>query len=394
MPLFEGLSYTGDKNVVIVDIGAAYTKCGLAGESGPRCIIPSAVKGSVDGKIKKIWEYNTEEELFDNLKDFLFVLYFRHLLVNPKDRRMVVCESLLCPASFRHALAQVLFKHYEVGTVMFSSGHLLSLLTLGSSIGLVMDLGYQEALVVPVYEGIPILKAVQSIPSASKAIHSRIKKMLLETAKVTTETREEKSVSMMPECLTEEILEDIKVRCCFVTKFSRAKLIREITLHGGDSGKLPTPPPGVQYPLDGGKVLHISGEIRERACEVMFEQDNEEVSIVTLILDAILQCPIDMRKELAENIVIIGGTAMLPGMYHRIKEELFDLMKKPKYADNLSLKKFKFHRPPAKENYTSWLGGAMFGALETLPSKSVTRDFYLQTGKLTDWCALDREEVA
>ena len=38
----------------------------------------------------------------------------RHLLVNAKDRRVVICESILCPSAFRDTLAKVLFKHFEV----------------------------------------------------------------------------------------------------------------------------------------------------------------------------------------------------------------------------------------------------------------------------------------
>ena len=53
--------------------------------------------------------------------------------------------------------------------------------------------------------------------------------------------------------------------------------------------QLPAPPPSVQYPLDGGSMLHVDGKVREHACEVMFEQDNEQQSIATLILDAIVQ---------------------------------------------------------------------------------------------------------
>ncbi|CAG2215615.1 ULK3 [Mytilus edulis] len=72
MPLFEALSYSSDKNVVILDIGAVYTKCGLAGETGPRCIIPSVVKNEKNEKIVKIWEFSTTEELYENLKIFYF----------------------------------------------------------------------------------------------------------------------------------------------------------------------------------------------------------------------------------------------------------------------------------------------------------------------------------
>lgn len=36
------------------------------------------------------------------------------MLVNPKERKVVVVESLLTPTLFRETLAKVLFTHYEV----------------------------------------------------------------------------------------------------------------------------------------------------------------------------------------------------------------------------------------------------------------------------------------
>lgn len=73
--------------------------------------------------------------------------------------------------------------------------------------------------------------------------------------------------------------------------------------------------------------------------------------------DSCLQCAVDLRKVLAENILLIGGTAMLPGFKHRLLLELKELVQSPKYKDRLAIRTFKFHNPPAKENYTAWLGG-------------------------------------
>ena len=69
------------------------------------------------------------------------------------------------------------------------------------------------------------------------------------------------------------------------------------------------------------------------------------------------QCPIDTRRELSENIVVVGGTAMTPGFYHRLKRELDALVAKPRYKEALGVKTFKFPKAPARENYTAWLGG-------------------------------------
>ncbi|XP_010182743.1 PREDICTED: actin-related protein 10-like, partial [Mesitornis unicolor] len=129
---------------------------------------------------------------------------------------------------------------------------------------------------------------------------------------------------------------------------------------------------------------------RDSVVEMLFEQDNEETSVATLILDSLIQCPIDTRKQLAENLVIIGGTAMLPGFLHRLMAEIRYLVEKPKYKEVLATKTFRIHTPPAKPNCVAWLGGAIFGALQDiLGSRSVSREYYSQTGRIPDWCCLN-----
>lgn len=48
---------------------------------------------------------------------------------------------------------------------------------------------------------------------------------------------------------------------------------------------------------------------------------------------------------------------MAIGMRARINEELEYLSTSSQYSERLKVRCFKFHSPPAKENYTAWLGG-------------------------------------
>ena len=44
----------------------------------------------------------------------MHLLFFRYLMVNSKDYRVVVVEPLLCPSSFRDTLAKAFFNHFTV----------------------------------------------------------------------------------------------------------------------------------------------------------------------------------------------------------------------------------------------------------------------------------------
>ncbi|XP_015587445.1 actin-related protein 10 [Cephus cinctus] len=365
---YEGIRYISDKQMVVLDIGSAYTKFGYAGEATPRGIIRTEVKCPESKEIRRIFNYIDIDDLYQLLVEFLHLLFFRHVAISPKDVRIVVLESLLTPTQFRETLAKVLFRHFEVGSLMLLPTHLATISTLGTDTVLVLDVGYQEATLIPVYEGVPILKAWQALPLAACAVHECIKKDLTDS---------------IPNLrIPEKTVEDIKVRTCFVTTLERSAKL------GTDDA--PSPPPAVKYP--GLKTIEIPGYVRERAFEVLWERDNDNLSISTMILDAIVKCPVDTRRQLAENILLIGGTTMAKGFASRLKSELNTLLKSDLYSDKLKIQTFKFHKAPSKPNYTAWLGGAIFGIAD-LPARCLTKENYLKSNRVPDWvCLLDNQK--
>jgi hypothetical protein len=49
------------------------------------------------------------------------------------------------------------------------------------------------------------------------------------------------------------------------------------------------PPPDVVYREGGTEIFNIPGKVREAVYEVLFEQDSDQISVSTMILDAILK---------------------------------------------------------------------------------------------------------
>ena len=130
MPFYEGIGLIAEKNAVVIDIGSAYTKVrtfhirspssrfnlrrtnlkvGYAGEATPRAVVATP-------RELHAWRRPpaADDELYDALVRFVHQIYFRHLLVNPKDRRVVLVDALLGPVRFKEVLSKVLFKHFEV----------------------------------------------------------------------------------------------------------------------------------------------------------------------------------------------------------------------------------------------------------------------------------------
>ncbi|KAF4520273.1 hypothetical protein B566_EDAN010741 [Ephemera danica] len=334
--------------------------CGFAGEASPRCVIPSEVKCKTTGTVKKVFDYANAEELYHTLVEFIHTLYFKYLLVTPKDRKVVIVESLLCPTIERETLAQVLFLHYDVATILTVPSHLVSLYTLAVPTAIVLDVGYKEAVLIPIFENTPVLHSFQALALAGEAVNQSLQSFLED------QPGEGSSLVLkQSEPLPESVIEDIKIRACFVTTMDRAQMIQASQKES--SVMAPTPPLAVKYPLQGQRLLNVPGVARECAYEVLEE------------------CPVDTRVALAENILLVGGTVMAPGFKARLQQELQDQLVTPRYLSKLAIKRFCFHTSPSQENYTCWLGGAILGATNAVNKNSVSKETYSKQKRLPDW---------
>ncbi|XP_055597009.1 actin-related protein 10 [Uranotaenia lowii] len=377
MPMFD--TVLQEKPAIVLEIGHAFTKLGFAGEPHPRSIIPSELldhKAKSTGRTvanKKLFDYGSATELYDQLVEFLKTLFFKYVLVSPKERKVVIVESVLCPTIIRDNLAKALFCHFDVSSIFFVPTHLVTLATLAINTALVVDVGFKEAVIVPVYSGVQAIFGWQAQPLAAEAVHEHIKGELILNG-------------VDEQLLTDYIVEDIKVRTCFVTTKERAEKFR--------SEEKPQPCPDVEYPVTGHEIIKIPGTIRETAFEVLFPQDNDNLNLANIILDSIIKCPRDMRKALAENIVLIGGSTMVLGLTARLQAEMLALLASDQYNEKLFVKTFKFHKSPAKANFVAWMGGSIYGATDLVLSKSITREAYSKNQQLPDFTNYDEMRMA
>jgi actin-related protein 10 len=194
--IFQALEIMTLENVIALNYFLSF-RLGFAAEPCPRFIIPTEVRNSANGKHKKLFDYKNQQELYDQMVEFVQKLFFKYVLVSPKDRKVVIVESVLCPTDIRETLAKVLFCHFEVPSIFFVPSHLVVLATLSQETALVVDIGYKEAVVIPVYCGVQVLNAWQAQPLAAEAVHEEIKGQLILNG-------------VKEELLSEGIVEDIK----------------------------------------------------------------------------------------------------------------------------------------------------------------------------------------
>lgn len=262
-------------------------------------------------------------------------------------------------------------------------------MTLMIPTGLVIDIGYQEAVCIPIINGVTLISSSKFTNLGSKRLHKRIKEELI---KYESDLRTlGGSRAVKDEDLDEKIIEDIKFKTCFVCPFKRSLDLKESLTVVNKKSKYTIKdgcPKDVKYPIQGDRMLTIPGLVREAACEMFFEEQGEELNLVKLILDAVLDCPTDSRKQLISNLVLIGGTSMLAGLKHRLQQELIHTVNNSKhYKNKIFFKEFKFHQLPCKENYVCWLGSSIFGWTEAMNLRAISREEYLKTNGnvIKDW---------
>lgn len=394
----EFSSQLNDKNIVVLEIGRALTRCGFAGEPAPRAIIESSVNDEKGNKLF-LHRISDKDQLRTHLGKYIERIYFNQLAVSPKEKKVVVVESVFCNSSFRQVLTNVLFEQFSVPSLLFVPDHLMALTTLGRSTGLIVDIGSEEAISIAVVNGVTLLDGTQFASLGARTLDSLIQNQLVNY-----------NPSMAGK-LEQHVIEDIRVRTCFVSPYKRALQLTESKIKIAErmektrDSSQPNPqqgyyimadedaasPASIVYSLSGHKSVRVPGSLREGACEILFETFGYEHSLVTMLIETVLQAPIDCRRELAENILVVGGLANLPGLEHRLSEEVRNFVGNGRFSSNI-MQSFKFHQCICPRNYVSWLGASIFCNPTSVELRSTSRDQWLKDGRQSfrEWSDLIR----
>ncbi|VDM97563.1 unnamed protein product [Thelazia callipaeda] len=394
-----GIIGVDSRPAVIIDVGTALTKIGYAGEFVPRAILRTELLHDCTGESIKVLDNTLDErdfyrrlakffrELFLNYYALCLLMIFRFALTTTKDRRVVIVESILARTPYRNLVARVLFENFDAPSILFAPSHLLATFPFGVSSALVIDVGYSNATVVPILDGVTMVFQLETSCVGAKYLEERVHELLRKYGKILTKLGMERPLIDSDDLLLkkERILEDIVVRFCFATKMDRGRLMQSAEYHG--ESELLAAPCDVRLPF-GDEVLIVPGIVREWTAEVIFEENSDFKSLPQLVLDCVYRCPIDTRKKLLESMLLTGGTTRMQGFYARLQNEILRLVTTSDYANKLGhIGSVKFYRLPKSsvELYGSWIGGSMFGALEILQYRSLTRENWQACGDVPDW---------
>jgi len=114
-----------------------------------------------------------------------------------------------------------------------------------------------------------------------------------------------------------------------------------------------------------------------RAPEVLFDPSmmgSPAPGLSQLIYDTVMGCPIETRRDLFENIVLVGGSVAMPGLAERIDADL-TLLTPPTIEVGVAASE-----PGESPDELVWRGAASFAASAQFSEGLLTRALYEEYG--------------
>jgi len=118
-----------------------------------------------------------------------------------------------------------------------------------------------------------------------------------------------------------------------------------------------------QENVDGGRTLDIPYRARATAANTLFGDNEDSFNIARIVVDSLRACSIDARAALVRNVVVCGGTTMLPGFRRRLLDEVDLILGNDPLGRGLKSKLLLFESvfPP---NIQQFVGASLVSSLD------------------------------
>lgn len=314
---------------VILEVGLTWFKGGFAKDACPQVFLPTPV--------------NIKEKP-GRLCSFVKEVLLNHLFIRPVETQVIVCETAFAPRWLIEGVLSTLrllgvrrvsYLIEEVCAAIAVSkleeAKKISLPSRHRGTFLIVNSGWNHTDVVPVYAGSIIIGGMFGTKIGASTV-SRHMWSLLKWRPICTSTEEATRVSKISPAPPAEPEDDMSLAkellpFC-IASFNRNskisiesfKSIKTVTSDKKFSVEMP---PNARIESS---MAAIFGECDDA------DEDSPEESLVGTILESIQRCPLDTRRDLVSNILVVGGTWMIPGFIKAVYDGLVDGIKKTKIS--------------------------------------------------------------
>ena len=284
--------------------------------------------------------------------------------MDPKKKHVIVTECSLSPSESREKTAEIMFERFNVAALSIVNRDVMSLFQSGRTTGVVIHIGAENSVVVPIQDGCVLAEAVTKLPFSGQDITSYLSTLLAEKGHEFVTHREK------------ELVDDIKKEHCYVAQHFESELLLE-QANPCNFESIWELPHGwaVTIGRERFKCAEIlfTPELMEQVCGGDTNVDTIGVHVATI--QAINKCDSNIRGQLFQNIVLSGGTCKLPGFASRLKSEIIALLSDMQATDDV---KVALHHPVGHSS--AWTGAAILSSLPEFKDFWITKEQYDDQG--------------
>mmetsp|Transcript_83206 Transcript_83206/g.146725 ORF Transcript_83206/g.146725 Transcript_83206/m.146725 type:complete len:346 (-) Transcript_83206:297-1334(-) len=338
------------KSAIIIEVGAGYTKCGVAGEAEPRSIIRThdTVRALLLAQVFK------SAALDDNHREVhSFVqLLIEQLRSSVNSRQVILCCNANANQRVLRLLSDILKDKFCAKNVTIVCSQLCALYPTESLTGLVLDCGFEESRCMATIHGCPLEAAARYVPLGNQHVLRSLREHLVARA-----------VSISADSpqgfVTDQYLEVLlRTEGCVTLPTDPQSQEAAASVKAPPGGVSVRPPADVQSCFEPlfDLQLHL-----------------EEWCIANALLDALLACDMVTRAAVVQNIVICGGLADIPGFRQRVVLMVAQLCARcSKYSSlNGLLKNMALSVPAVPAFLVSWAGASIMASVMAAANSSI-----------------------
>ena len=357
-----------DSVALVVDNGSKACKVGYSGDDNPRAIVPSAVglpRVAGGGGERFGDEAIKRRDLFDvafpikrgivedweNMEKIWHYAFYDELKVSPEEHPILLTEPPLNPRKNREKIIQIMFETFSVPASYVALQPLLTLYAAGRTTGLVVDSGEGVTSVVPICEGVSLAHAMIRLHLSGCDLTEYLLRLMTERGYY-LETPSER-----------ELAPDIKENLCYLPLEFESEMASSDT----------NPEIEKTYTMPDGRQITLGNE-RFRCPEALYQPSLVGMPYPGLhrsVLNAINKCDMAIRRDLYSNIVLSGGTTLIPGFVERLEHELHGVAPPSVEMDIIA---------PPERKYSVWVGGSTLASLGSFKDMWISKQEFDEHG--------------
>ncbi|KRX07396.1 hypothetical protein PPERSA_03229 [Pseudocohnilembus persalinus] len=367
---------------VIIEFGTLNTRVGYGGHDCPQAIIPTDYVQKDEDLQGLDWfspllpEKGDHKQFIKNgqIQDWDVVgKFIRNIMKNTLhtqqyDVPLFLVEPPMQTRENRIKMVELMFEECNFSSFYMHKGPLLSSYIFAKDTILLIDSGAEGTYIIPIQEGYINQKALMRTEIGGEYLTKQLSKILTQKKQIKSFAKNYDNLSPSLKNWSQmELIREIKHNQCKLLEFS----IDNFNFNDAVDSTV--------YDLPDGQKIELGKEIYEIP-EMMFQEIPEcnFMGLNNLVRQVIEKVETDQRKELIQNIMIVGGNSQTLQFEQRLQKEITDI-------DIFGLQnKCKTFTPPNKEEklYSSWLGASIVGSMNTFDSMLMTKRDYEEHGSI------------